>query len=119
MLRIAEGTELFHLFEFSQGTSPVEKHLISSGHSFNPLPAIGFSRAIWTWELQDSIIGHMLTLNNSGPLGSFEVPLDKGAEDMDNYSFDEGSGRISIMIKEASERICVLVFDTVPVRFRA
>lgn len=118
MLWIAEGTELFHHFVFSSGTNPVEKHIIFDEQQFTPSPAMGVSRAMWTWEFQGSVAGCMLKLNGSRDRGLFEVPLE-GAENMDNYSFDEESGRISLMIKEPFRRVCILVFDSVPANFRA
>lgn len=118
MLWITQGENSFHFFVFSQGKDVVEKHEFFDNHPFTPSPAVGFSRAMWAWGCEGSIKGTLLTLKDSWPQGSFEVALEEGDHDMDNYSFDEDSGRISILIRESSSRICALILDPVPEHLR-
>lgn len=116
MLWMAERAGLLHRFVFSHGAKPVEEHNMTTiEHIFPALPAVGFSRIFFVGAVSGSVRGCMMTLKGRRDIsqGSFEFPLHDDFEVTSNFSFDQESGRVSVLAREPSGQPCVLVFNTV------
>lgn len=110
---IFDSSTQIHYIQLSESEDPVERHdqfpLKYAGR-----PAVTRLRAMWMHRSRPKLnVTNVSTLSLQDPLtqGSFRLCLDEeeGREFKSRFAFDETSGRVALIVEEASEELCVYI----------